>query len=59
MLPVALNFNEKCFGFKSKETIILSVFVEKGIVLWWSEDGKKTISPNFGWWINLGELTFE
>ena len=44
---------------KSKETIILSVLVEKGIVLWWRDDGNKTISPNFGWCINFGELIFD
>ena len=35
-------------GNKSNETIIRYVSVANGIVLWFSEEGKKTISPNFG-----------
>ena len=35
-------------GNKSKARTILSVSVEKGIVLWLREEGKKTISPNLG-----------
>ena len=36
------------FGSKSKAITILSVFVEKGKVLWLREEGKRIMSPDFG-----------
>ena len=46
-------------GFKSKETTILSVSVENGIVPWYREDGNRTISPTAGLWIISGKLEFD
>ena len=45
---IELEKSSHRFGFKSKAMTTLSVSVVNGIVLWLREEGKRTISPNFG-----------